>query len=101
MDEWLLELLVRPSHTLQLGHRRSLHAERTLELAGGRRRWSVPLNTYHWVDSHRGGTPQEGEGSIPRQARCRLVIGLRAIRFKEPVSRATVTIESHRAASTL
>jgi hypothetical protein len=44
----------------------------------------------HWWGSQGGGTPQESQGSIPRQARCRLVVGLQAVRFKEPVSSRSV-----------
>jgi len=50
------------------------------------------------LDSEAGSPLQEAQSSIPCQARCRMVIGLRAIRLEEPVSSVTVTMESHRAA---
>lgn len=53
------------------------------------------------LDSLGGGVLQEREGSIPRQARGCGVVCLRAVRLKEPVPRARVTIESHRAAGPL
>ena len=47
-----------------------------------------------------GGAPQECQSSIPRQARCRLVVCVGAVRLEEPVTGARVNMEGHRAAGT-
>jgi len=47
------------------------------------------------VDSQ-GGTPQEGQGSVPGQSRCRLVVGIWAVGLEEAVPSATVTMKRHR-----
>jgi hypothetical protein len=51
--------------------------------------------------SRGGRAPQKFQGAIPGQASCCRIVGLRAVRFKEPVSRARVAVERHRAAGAL